>query len=388
MIMGTVNVRSGMLYLDFTYRGKRCKEQTKLNDNIENRNKLNKLMSVIEKQIHLGIFDFGYHFPSSKKAPYFKQIERLIARQEGKGSMPFHDFASMWFEEKEVEWRKSHIETVNGIVLHHLLPTFGEMPIGSISKADILAFRLHLVKTPSASGKLRSASRNNHILVVLRMILNEAAERFGYVSPWLNIKALSVPRTEIQPFSLDEVQLILSHVREDFRSYFLVRFFTGLRTGEIDGLMWKNIELEKRKMHIHQSWVRGQIEKTKTSDSYRTLVLSERVYDAFCAQWQQTGHKSDFVFCDKNGHALNQRNLSKRVWYPLLNYLGLEKRNPYQTRHTAATLWLASGENPEWIARQLGHANTSMLFRVYSRYVPDLRRKDGEAFESFLSENK
>ena len=60
---------------------------------------------------------------------------------------------------------------------------------------------------------------------------------------------------------------------------------------------------------------------------------------------------------------------------------------PYQMRHTAATLWLAAGENPEWIARQLGHTTTEMLFRVYSRYVPNLTRNDGTAFERMLAAN-
>ena len=46
-------------------------------------------------------------------------------------------------------------------------------------------------------------------------------------------------------------------------------------------------------------------------------------------------------------------------------------------RHSAATLWLASGENPEWIAKQLGHTSTEMLFKTYSRYVPNLTRQDG-----------
>ena len=58
---------------------------------------------------------------------------------------------------------------------------------------------------------------------------------------------------------------------------------------------------------------------------------------------------------------------------------------PYQMRHTAATLWLASGEAPEWIARQLGHSSTEMLFRVYSRYVPNLTRQDGSAIDRLLA---
>lgn len=53
-------------------------------------------------------------------------------------------------------------------------------------------------------------------------------------------------------------------------------------------------------------------------------------------------------------------------------------------RHTAATLLLATGETPEWIMRQLGHSTTEMLFRFYSRYISNLTRQDGSAFESQL----
>jgi integrase len=82
---------------------------------------------------------------------------------------------------------------------------------------------------------------------------------------------------------------------------------------------------------------------------------------------------------------VDNKNFSDRVWYPLLRHLGLTKRRPYQMRHTAATLWLASGEAPEWTARQLGHANTQMLFSVYSRFVPNMTRQDGSAIDRLLA---
>ena len=111
--------------------------------------------------------------------------------------------------------------------------------------------------------------------------------------------------------------------------------------------------------------------------------MSQLVYDALKEQQKATGNM-DFVFCTRSGTPLSHNNVTKRVWYPLLAHLGLRKRRPYQTRHTAATLWLAAGENPEWIARQMGHTTTEMLFRIYSRYVPNLTRRDGSAFERLL----
>jgi integrase len=103
------------------------------------------------------------------------------------------------------------------------------------------------------------------------------------------------------------------------------------------------------------------------------------------AQFEVTGNRSKYVFCNLAGEPLDNKNFADRVWYPLLRHLGLKARRPYQMRHTAATLWLASGEAPEWIARQLGHTNTEMLFTTYSRYVPNLTRRDGSAMERLLA---
>jgi len=384
--MGSVNSRDGKLYLDFRYKGKRCREQTRLANTPANRQRLGKVLALLEQQIKAGTFDYGHHFPDSPKVEYFRQIELLSRQKAAGGRMLFSAFADQWLEEKRVEWRTSQHETVEGILRCHLLPAMGETPVGAVTKQDILAFRLQLCEPDAVSGRTLSPSRINHIMTYLRLILNEAAERFDFETPWRNIKALPMPRAQVQPFSLDEVQRILARVRPDFRPYYTVRFFTGMRTGEIDGLSWENVDFGARLIHIHQSLVRGKIGPTKTSGSYRTIAMSQRVYDALREQWEYSGEKSTFVFCARNGEPLNHRNVTRRVWYPLLSHLELEERNPYQTRHTAATLWLAAGESPEWIARQLGHANTSMLFRVYSRYVPNLMGRDGAAFERLLDD--
>ena len=74
-----------------------------------------------------------------------------------------------------------------------------------------------------------------------------------------------------------------------------------------------------------------------------------------------------FVFCSGAGTPMDHKNVTRRVWYPILRHLNLPRRRPYQTRHTAATLWLGAGENPEWIARQMGHSTTEMLFQAAAR---------------------
>ena len=160
-----------------------------------------------------------------------------------------------------------------------------------------------------------------------------------------------------------------------------------MRTSEIDGLKWKHVDFERKQILIRETIVNGVVEYTKTDGSQREIEMSQPVYEAFKLQWEVTGNQQEYVFVNNAGNPLEYNNVSRRIWHPLLRFLELPRRKAYQTRHTAATLWLASGENPEWIARQMGHTTTEMLFRTYSRYVPNLTRKDGSAFENLLATN-
>jgi len=396
--MGSIRHRSdtGCLFIDFRFLGIRCREQTALPDTPANRKRLGKVLSKIEEAIANGSFNYRQFFPSSKNASKFDEAEpaadatsvavRDIGVAATKLTPRFKDFAETWYAEKSIEWRASHRKTVRDDLDKRLIPRFGEMAVGNITKADLLSFRADLAKAPARNRKTPlSNPRINKILNPLRQILCEAADRFDFRTPFQNIKQLRVKRTDVEPFSLDEVKQIIETVRPDFRQYFTVRFFTGMRTGEAHGLKWKYVDFDRRLILVRETVVDGEETYTKTDSSQREIQMSQLVYDALKEQEKGTRKLSDFVFCNREGHPLDYKNVNNRVWKPLLRHLGLKVRRPYQCRHTAATLWLAAGENPEWIARQLGHTTTEMLFRVYSRYVPNLTRRDGSAFERLLT---
>jgi len=383
--MASIRVRdsTGKLFLDFRYQNQRCREQTSLEDTPVNRRKLETILKKIEAEITLGTFDYSRYFPGSINAKKFCDADTHKAAAERHVTPLFSEFSGVWFAEMKAQWRRSYSDTLATTLRAHLNPTFGKKEVGSITKADILSFRSSLAKVTKGNGKPLSATRINHIMTPLRMILNEAADRHDFTSPYLGIKSLKVPRTDVEPFTFDEVKQILRTVRPDFKNYYTVRFFTGMRTGEIDGLQWQYVDFERRQILVRQSLVKDEMVYTKNDGSFRTIDMSGPVYEALQMQKQVTGQFS-FVFCTRNGGPITHRNVTQRIWHPLLQHLGLRKRRPYQTRHTAATLWLASGEAPEWIARQMGHTTTEMLFRVYSRYVPNLTRRDGSAFENLL----
>lgn len=388
--MGSVRLRkdTGQLFFDFIYQGNRCREHTTLTDTSANRRKMETMMKRIDAEIVLGQFDYARYFPNSTmlgKLRMAQQIDAVIEPEKNTPVNLFKDFSKEWLEENNIRWKQSYRDMTQGTIEQHLLPHFGDKEVSRITKGEILKFRSTLAKVQNGTKEGLSPDRINHIMTPLRMILGEAADRFNFTTPFLGIKQLIVPRTDIDPFSLDEVNQIISNVHPLFRTYYLVRFLTGMRTSEIDGLKWEYVDFTRREILVKETVVKGREETTKTDASQRPIEMSQPVYAALKEQFEVSGKRSLYVFCSRDNTALCYANVTNRVWYPLLKQLGIKKRRPYQTRHTAATLWLAAGENPEWIARQMGHSTTRMLFTIYSRYVPNLTRRDGSAFENLLA---
>ncbi len=385
--MGSIRARkeNGLLMFDFRYQGVRCREQSALPDTADNRRKMEKVLKLIEAEITLGTFNYSKYFPNSPLVKQLDENQKKIKQENISGKTPlFKDFANDWYDENTIRWKRSYRITQRLTLDCYLIAEFGKREVSCITKAEILKFRASLAKVQNGTKTGLSADRINHIMTPLRMILAEAADRHNFSTPFVGIKQLRVPKTDVDPLSFEEVNTFISNVRPDYRNYYIVRFYTGLRTGEIDGLKWKYVNFERKEIYVRETIVFGEEDTAKTVESSRTVQMSQPVYEALREQLAVTGHYDKYVFCNRAGDPLYYHNVNNRVWYPTLKRLGIKRRRAYQTRHTTATLWLASGENPEWIARQMGHTTTRMLFTTYSRFVPNLTRRDGSAFERLL----
>lgn len=399
--MSSIRVRSnGKLFFDFRYLGERCREQTTLPDTAANRRKMEVVLKKIEGEIALNTFDYARYFPGSAMVARFAELSQQAAGPTEIDPAPvmaprsntplFREFVALWKAEKEVEWRHSYRTAVESMLDTHLMPAFGDMPIGDIDRAALLAFRTRLTEkrlcvTKTSEGRPLTATTLNRIMGIARQILDEGAMRHDYVNPALKIRRLKTKRIEIQPFSMEEVRRIIDTVRPDYRNYLTIRFFTGMRSAEAHGLRWKHIDFERREILIRETFANGRTEYTKTDGSQREVQMSQPVMEALRKLKPTKDNPEAYVFCTRKGQPIDNPNFNTRVWAPLLRYLQLKPRRPYQMRHTCATLWLAAGENPQWIARQLGHTTTEMLFRTYSRYVPNLTRNDGSAFDRMVT---
>lgn len=388
MVKVRARPESGNLYFDFSYRGLRCREQTTLVDTTGNRRTVEAMARRIDRDIRAGRFDYTQYFPDSPRAHRLAS-QTINAAPPANGSPAtdsptFREFSETWFVETEPRWRSRYRAAVRDVLDKHLLPTFGSRALGDITRADILAFRAAFAKRKGRRNATISARSTNKVVGIFKRILNEGCDRFGLVSPAHGIKPLRQKRPRIMPFTLDEVNLLIATVRPDYRAYLVVRFFTGLRTAEVNGLQWQDVNLDENTITVERSYSRNGDGELKTEGSHRILPMVPQVRKALEQQIETRIHDVPWVFHSRRGNPIDAVNFTNRVWYPLLRLLDLPPRRPYETRHTAATLMLASGENPEWVARLLGHSTTEMLFRVYSRYIPNLTRNDGRAFAHLL----
>lgn len=151
--MASIRVREATqkLFFDFQFRGKRCREQTALENTPANRKKLEAILKRIEAEITLGIFEYHTYFPNSPKAQEFTRQADLLRSREAHDTPLFSEFCETWLGEMRVQWRKSHITTIKGTLRNYLVPEFGEKEVGHITRQEILSFRASLAKVQTGA---------------------------------------------------------------------------------------------------------------------------------------------------------------------------------------------------------------------------------------------
>lgn len=291
------------------------------------------------------------------------------------------EFARTWQLQAGLDWRSSTQTHIASILEVHLLPVLARHPLDGFGRADVMALRYALSTTPKTSDVTRSATTVNRIMHVLGQILSERELQLGVPNPLRGLKPLKARSEAVAPFTLPELRRLADHAPRHLAEYVWVRGLTGLRSGEANGLKWSAVDLEQGTLEVRESRAHGQQGLPKNECSKRLLTLTPSVLVALKRQHTRTG-SGEFVFVTRRGLPIDTRNFASRDWKRILRAAGLAHRPPEQLRHTAATLMLAAGEAPTYVARVLGHSDLRMLLTTYARWMPRaVGRRDGEALE-------
>lgn len=385
-LKGSVYSRGGMLWVDFHYLGERVRESTGLKDTAFNRKAAREQLNLVIAEIENGIFSFSKRFPHSSKKAHFSRLEGNRV-EKTPNEILFGEYVKRWWTAMKPGMSDSKIRDYTNILNTHALPYFGDMPFSALTSVEMKKFIAHLQGKRNRLGKPLSAKRIRNIMIPVRVIIRDAVDEYGWANfhdPFANLKLPRVPKFRVRPFTTDEWKVLLSHLPPWYRPYFDFAVMTGLRPSEQVALKWPAVDGDF--LHIELSRVAGR-EKTelKTEESQRIIELRPSTKRVLDLQREVAGaFGSEYVFVNTEGNPMNQFTLYTH-WEKAMKKSGLDHRRMYETRHTFASWALAAGELPEWVARTLGHVDTSMVYRTYGRYIPNLTRQDGSALENLYA---
>lgn len=289
---------------------------------------------------------------------------------EQKPKKLFRDFAFESLKAGEEMRRGFTNKTYIQVLKRDILPYFGDSDITEITPLKVKSWQNELLK------KLKPQSFNNTRAIFNTILKDALAEELITKNPLSLVKRPKAEKTKINPFSLEEVQEIISKTDGWFKNYLTLAFFSGARIGEMIALKWSDIDFDKNTITINKSMRSSVIGKPKTKSSIRVIDMLPVVRNALLKQYDLTGDMGNiFVSTRKKGFASSTALLNTH-WYKLLRKLNISKRTLYQTRHTFASIMISKGEDPVWVGcKMMGHENISVTLSVYTKYIENRQER-------------
>jgi len=350
--------RDGKLYLHFSYEGKYIRKSLRLDDTPQNRKTVKqKIIPKIQYEISSGVF-----FETKASVPTFDEYIQK--------SLSIHKHRRKEITQK----RYARIYEI------HIKPYFGDKKLDKVKVSDIGMWSNELLKTITAKTL-------KIVRTVLNTILSDAInDELISKNPVSFVQSPSVVETKAKkPFPIKEILSILKSIDIKMRCYFALGFFTGMRTGEIIGLKWIDIDFDERIIKVRRSIRQGVESLPKTKNSIRDIDIIDALYPYLLQHRELSGKDSEYVFETRAGRPFTTSDkISSWYWKPTLKKLGIEYRNLYQMRHTFASMMIGNGEDILWVSNMLGHKDSSTTLQVYSRYVKSKDRKRGVFLTKYL----
>jgi len=173
---------------------------------------------------------------------------------------------------------------------------------------------------------------------------------------------------------------------------------TGMRRGEVCGLRWEDVDLERGRLSVRRALIPhgdGVItSELKTAKGRRQIALDAATLEAFKAQALQQladQEKAEFAWSDSgydftmdDGRSLHPQSVS-RAFDRAIGAAKLPRIRLHDLRHTHASLALAAGINPKVISERLGHATVSIALDTYSHAIPALQEEAAERIEGLVA---
>ena len=366
--------------------GVRRREIVKLQPTKPNLKYASQKLGTIQSEITIGTFNYAVHFPDSK----------WLLKNGVKGAnVRVRDmiWSELIISEKDV--RKN---TLDGYKAgRRAVETFlGDELISGLTITDLILFEAHLRDVRGVVTKTIA----NHMIPLRHLCQWAVNQQILSNNPFHNYKLKKtqdeqtdqVLNDRVEAFDVGEVNLILGSVTGQIANLIQFAIWSGLRPSEYFALTWENVDLVEQTISVEFGISRGNYSLPKNKGSRRTIKLSPQAYEALANQRQHTymkpptefrlgskERKGRFVFYDPafDRPFTDDQRFQKGFWRGIFKKHGIRYLPPYAMRHTFASLSINSGEPPRWIARQMGHRSTEMVYRHYGHWLKDAEKLAG-----------
>lgn len=264
----------------------------------------------------------------------------------------------------------SELQSKERILKNHLLPAFGKKLVNCITRDDIKAFRNRKLKAGL------SAKTINNQTTVLARILGEAVES-GLIEFVPKLRRLPVTPTKMDFLTREEAIRLVDFATGQYKTMIQLGLSAGLRQGELLGLEWQDLSLDKGFLIVRQSIFRGHIGSPKSNHS-RIVPLNQEVVEALQGLRHDHG---PFVFCSASGAPLTD-NECKHPLRRACKLAGIRQIGWHCLRHTFASHLVQAGVSILEVQEYLGHSDIRVTMR-YAHLDPHIRHDAVEKLPSY-----
>lgn len=338
---------------------------------------------------------------SAKTQAEALRLLRELQRQAEQGLLPagrpptVAQFLAQWLEGQRHSLRPRTWDGYESIVRTRLVPQLGRLRLDQLTPAHLAAAYDRLL----GQGLSPKSVLNSHRL--LHRALGDAV-RWGMLArnPCDLVDPPRAARPAVRALDAGEVaRLLEASASDDLGPLVTVAVLTGLRQGELLGLTWDDVDLERGELSVVRSVqrVRGQglvVVPPKTASSKRLVPLAPQAVAALREQRTRqlaarlkagpAWAEGDWVFTTALGMPYHPADVGHR-FQRLLERAGLPRVRFHDLRHTAASLLLGEGVHPKVVASLLGHSTVQVTLDTYSHVTPGLARQATEALAALVA---
>ena len=298
-----------------------------------------------------------------------------------------HELAVVYLRDREPLLAPATIRTTAEGYRLRVAPHFAATPLERLSRPAVERWLGRLLSSGSSAHATRKALAALKVMcsygVELGVLEANPCARVRVPEPPHDPSAAPAPVSRVlSPAELELLLAACASAREEAVVRLAVE--SGLRSGEVRGLRWPDVELAARRLHIRRAVWRDVVKVPKGRRRRRvamTVALADALSRLYAAEVVERGLPADgYVVPGRNGLGPcgddTPLELAQRVQIRagLVETRGGKLRPRvtfHELRHTAASLMLTAGVSPVVVARQLGHASSAITTSVYEHLLDD-----------------